>query len=342
MSIVPANRGQAKALFEGVSAFYPHDDRSDNKGPGGAYSHLAIEFAATEAEQYCDWYRFINENLGAGVVGVPVETVGASYALGTILTITGYNPATSNFTVDKANTADPTKPPQLVVNEIIGFSSTGWAYTTPLVEGIDTSTAASAGSLAYLGVSGAFQFSAPSGAGDHAFKVGACTIKHAGSGAIQFFPPAPTNLASGSSGSGPAGQTLVVGVSAYNCGGESSYADIWFTDQTGTRYSGTNNLYFLVWLADTKDTWLTANALIPWTADTGVGAGTVMCGFASDSTDPGKAYHFMTLPGGLSPTVGRVVFGTISWSGYGYSACVNASLGGACGSSSPDQIYYTP
>jgi len=333
MSIVPASRSYGKALFEGVSGYLPHDDRSDNKGPGGAYSHLAIEWAATEAESWADAMRFYNEILGAGIVGLPIETIGASYALGTILTVTGYNPVSSKFTVTKANAADPTKPPQLVVNQAIGFSSTGWAYTSPLVEGIDTSTAVSAGTLAYLGTSGAFQFSAPSGAGDHAFKVGACTIKHAGSGAVQFFPPAPTNLASGSSGGGAVPQSIYPACSNWGAAG-SGFAIVYLNDQNGSAYSGSTPIYGDAWFTDEQ-----------------YGQDTVTAGYDSMTVDQGKfvaainpAKHWTWVSSGASAQFTWILLG---WSGTGISHVMNCAVAGQTATTF-DQPYgsgwitYTP
>jgi hypothetical protein len=80
MSIVIPSVAQGQALFEGTQAFYQHDDATDSKDSGGIYDHNVVEFAATEAESWCDWFRYVNSILSGGTPTVP-EAASAAVTL---------------------------------------------------------------------------------------------------------------------------------------------------------------------------------------------------------------------------------------------------------------------
>jgi hypothetical protein len=80
MSIVTPNPTQGEDLFDGSQAFYDHDDATDSKDAGGVYSHNATEFSATEAESWCDWFRYVNSLLSGGTPTVP-EAASAAVTL---------------------------------------------------------------------------------------------------------------------------------------------------------------------------------------------------------------------------------------------------------------------
>lgn len=71
MSIVNPNPTQGAALLAGTQPFYSHDDATDSKDAGGTYSHNPLEFAATEAESWCDWFRAVNAIISGGTPTVP-------------------------------------------------------------------------------------------------------------------------------------------------------------------------------------------------------------------------------------------------------------------------------
>jgi len=161
MSIVPPNPTQGQALFEGTQAFYTHDDAADNKD-GGVYDHTPIEMSATEAESWCDWFRYINQLLltGADTVKVRNET-GSPLPAGPVR-IVGFNVANDCHLVDLAD-ADGAAPADYILGATLATATNGIAYTDVDVVGFDTSTKA-VGDPIYLSATGGFTITAPTGA----------------------------------------------------------------------------------------------------------------------------------------------------------------------------------
>lgn len=60
MAIVPPSTVQGEALLDGTQDFVDHDDAADNKA-AGVYEHKAVEFSATEAESWCDFFRAVRD-----------------------------------------------------------------------------------------------------------------------------------------------------------------------------------------------------------------------------------------------------------------------------------------
>jgi hypothetical protein len=186
MATLAASTSQGKALFQGSQAFYAHDGRADSVDSGGTYSHNELEFSAHEAEALCDWARFVNSVLRAGVNCLDVRNeTGGQLTAGTLVYVSGYSAAEGKCLVTKADADDPVKTPQLVIETAIANSANGYAYGSVLVSDIDTSGASAVGSLAYMGSSaGAFAWSS-AGMG---IVIGVCVTKHATTGSIMFFP----------------------------------------------------------------------------------------------------------------------------------------------------------
>lgn len=91
MSVLTATIAKGLAFFTGSSSFRTHDDSSDNK-VSGVYSHNAIEFSATEADEWASWMMYINSLMNAGIGTIVARNEsGGTFLKGTLVYISGVN-----------------------------------------------------------------------------------------------------------------------------------------------------------------------------------------------------------------------------------------------------------
>ena len=187
MATVAASATKGQDLFEGVDSFRAHDDAADNTS-GGAYSHRATEFSATEAEEWCDWYRWVNTVGLCGSLGFKCRNeTGGLLAAGTLVYPSGYDSTTDRVLIVKADADDQTKPPMAVLIEAIDNNANGVAYRAAECENLNTS-AGSVGDPVYLsGTAGAWTLTAPTTGS--VWEVGVISVDHATTGSIKFNCP---------------------------------------------------------------------------------------------------------------------------------------------------------
>lgn len=180
-----------QGLFEGTSSFRARDDAADNKA-AGAYSHVALEWSATEANEWVGYFLYLNSILGGGLTSTAIRNAtGGALAKGTLVYVSGYDSGTSKLLISKADAAAPTSLATMVLAAALADATNGTAYGFTLVSGLDTSSASAVGSKVYLasGTPGTFVFdTGPSGSNDVLQEVGVVTIKDVTLGAIQFYP----------------------------------------------------------------------------------------------------------------------------------------------------------
>jgi len=177
-----------RPFFEGASDFRTKDDSSDNKA-SGVYSHVAGEFAATEAAEWLSFFVFLIDRLRSGVAGIACRNeTGDTLAKGTLVCISGYSAANSAFLIVKADYANAAQQALFVLDTAILTAANGTAYAAALVTGLNTAAASAVGSPVYAGAAGAWTLTAPTLATQILQEVGRVTIKDGSNGAIAFYP----------------------------------------------------------------------------------------------------------------------------------------------------------
>jgi len=190
MGNVAFNAELGRSFFEGSSSFRTKDDASDNKS-GGMYSHVALEFSATEAAEWESFFLFLQKVLTAGVGAIPVyQANGLTFAKGTLVCPSGYSAAQDAFIVTKADYADVSKLPLFVLDKDLPTATKGMAYAAALVSGLNTSAAVAVGDPVYAGADGQWTLTAPTAPTQLVQEVGRVTVVNANTGAIAFYPAA--------------------------------------------------------------------------------------------------------------------------------------------------------
>lgn len=186
MGTVSPSIATGKALFEETTAFRAHDDAADYK-PGGTYSHRPREFSATEAEEWCDWKRYVSGILLSGIASLKIRNdTGGNLPSATLGYAAGYDGTESRVLLGLADPADAAKPPQFVLLDGVDDESNGIAYGAVEVTGLDTDAASAVGDPVYLSATaGEWTFTPPTSI---VYMVGVVTAKDATEGSILFFP----------------------------------------------------------------------------------------------------------------------------------------------------------
>lgn len=181
---VTFNAELGRPFFEGTSSFRNKDDVSDNK-VGGVYSHVDGEFSATKAGEWLSYLLFLRQMFTAGVGAVAcVNKTGSGLAKGALVTISGCDATAGLLKASAASWPASAGMPVFVLAAAIANNATGTAYAAALISGLDTSGAAAVGDPVYLGVAGAWAYTAQGPI------IGRVTVKDPTTGAIAFYPGA--------------------------------------------------------------------------------------------------------------------------------------------------------
>ena len=151
-----------KPIFEGATAYRQKDDAADNK-VSGAYSHLPIEFSATEANEWQSVFSYIANvsKAGGGALSVRNAT-GGSLAAGPVK-VTGYDVTNAAFLIGLAD-ASGANPALMLLLSALPNNSNGTAYVGGTWTSTIDTTASSVGVPVYLAAGGGVTLSAPGGA----------------------------------------------------------------------------------------------------------------------------------------------------------------------------------
>ena len=153
--------GLGKPLFEGTNTYRQKDDAGDNK-VSGAYVHQAIEFSATEANEWQSLFTFVTNVMksGGGALAV-VNKTGSSLSAGPVRA-SGWDASSQSFTVVASDAAGSNAAQMLLLgslaNNAAGVAYVGGTWTS----NIDT-TGSSIGASVYLKPGGGVQLTAPNG-----------------------------------------------------------------------------------------------------------------------------------------------------------------------------------
>jgi len=164
MSILGINANTiGKPIFEGATAYRQKDNASDNM-VSGAYSHLPIEFSATEANEWQSVLTYIANVIKAGGGALAVRnTTGGPLPAGPV-TVTGYDVANAAFLIGAAN-ATGAAPALVLLLAALANNTNGTAYIggTFTAAGLDT-TGSAVGNPVYLAAGGGMTLTAPTAA----------------------------------------------------------------------------------------------------------------------------------------------------------------------------------
>ncbi|MBE7465479.1 MAG: hypothetical protein HS116_18535 [Planctomycetes bacterium] len=174
---------KGKTLFENLSsAFRLHDDASDHK-TAGLYDHLAIEFSATEADEWASFLMHLRDMALEGSQALEVRNEsGGALPAGTLVYVSGYG--SGKWLISPADNGDLATRAQYVLADEIADDADGIAYAYKTVGDLDTSGTA-AHDPVYLDAAGAFTFTEPTPP-DQIQIVGYVEVVDATEGIIRF------------------------------------------------------------------------------------------------------------------------------------------------------------
>lgn len=153
MSLVPANPTGIVGIFQGYTGLRGHDDAADSKDAGGLYSHNSKEFSATEAESWCDLFRYMCGVLNSGIAGVPIyNDSGSDLTVGQLVYLSGWDAVNSKPTASLASSASLAGA-QFVVSGTISNGTAGYVYKSLEVDNVPLLGSDAVGDILYLSTS---------------------------------------------------------------------------------------------------------------------------------------------------------------------------------------------